>query len=80
MRLDKKKAAVAAQVAAAGVVDLLNIVRFGDGESPDAGSAEAHLLQAARLSMEISGFNPDETERSALYRALVEYVATLGED
>jgi hypothetical protein len=80
VKVDKDKAAVAAQTAAAGVIDLLNIVRFGDGKSPDAPGAEAHLLKAARLGMEISGFDPDEAERGALYRTLVDYIATLGED
>jgi hypothetical protein len=66
----------------AGAADLLNIARFGDGEkgATDASAAEGHLLKAARCAMELAGFHPDEEERGKLYRAISNYVSTLGDE
>lgn len=82
MKRAQEQAAIAAQNATAGVLDLLNIVRFGDGKkgSREAAEAEVHLLKAAKCSMELAGFDPDEKERGELYRALSTYIAPLGED
>jgi hypothetical protein len=41
---------------------------------------ECHLLKAVKSAMEIAGFDPDEKERGQLYRAIANYVSTLGED
>jgi hypothetical protein len=78
----KEGAAMSAQLAATAVLDLLTILRFGDGHPArrDAHDAEGHLLKAVKSAMEIAGFNPDEKERGQLYRAIADYVSTLGED
>ena len=81
-RTMREDAANAAQQATTAVLDLLSIVRFGDGHRAqrDAHEAEGRLLRAIKLAMEITGFDPDEQERGALYRAITDYVSTLGED
>jgi hypothetical protein len=78
----KGVAANAAQLATLAAADLLNIARFGDGEkgATDASAAEGHLLKAARCAMELAGFHPDEEERGKLYRAITNYVSTLGDE
>lgn len=35
------------------------------------------ILRAARITLELAGFDPDERERGELYRAIVDYI---GED
>lgn len=72
----------AAQLANLGSLDLLSIARFGDGEvgAADAHEAENRLLRAARLTMELAGFRPEEKERGELYRAITSYTSTLAED
>lgn len=78
----KSAAAQAAQLAATALLDLLSITRFGDGQAGerDAAEAEGRLLRAIKLTMEIAGFHPDETERAQLYRAIADYITALGED
>jgi hypothetical protein len=75
-------AAKAAQLATTATLDLLTIVRFGDGEkgARDASEAESRLLRAAKLTMELAGFHPDEKERGELYRAIASYASTLRDD
>jgi hypothetical protein len=80
-RQEKAAAAEAGQLACTATLDLLSIVRFGDGQAArDAHEAEAHLLRAIKITMELAGFHPDEEERGALYRAIADYISTLGDD
>lgn len=79
---EKETAAKAAQLATLATLDLMSIARFGDSKRGvnDAHEAESRLLQATKLAMELAGFHPEETERGALYRAIVDYILTLAED
>jgi hypothetical protein len=78
----QETAAKAAQLATTATLDLLTIVRFGDGEkgASDASEAESRLLRAAKMAMEIAGFDPDEKERGELYRAIASYNLRLRDD
>lgn len=44
----------------------------------EAGEALGFLLPAVKLALEIAGFDPDESERGDLYRAIVEYIGEEG--
>jgi hypothetical protein len=79
---EQGNAAKAAQLATTAALDLLTIVRFGDGRKGalDASEAESRLLRATKLTMELAGFHPDEKERGELYRAISSYVSRLRDD
>lgn len=61
--------------AAAAISCMMNI----DGNCQDLARREAQdaltfLFPAVKLVMEMAGFDPDETERGQLYRAIVNYI------
>ena len=80
MRPDETVSAARAVVSdvAVAITSLTNI--NGEDSRFDRREAEEalrYLLPAVQLAMEIAGFDPDETERGQLYRAIVDYI---GED
>lgn len=70
----RQEAATAAFRIGTGLQGLLDIATSVMPENRDAEAVVGELLAGVVLAMELAGFDPDETERGQLYRAIVEYI------